>query len=487
MIYILAFLVVLPQIVFLPFKLSFLLLWLFLVLLARLSKSLFALFILLLSVINIAQVHVSLHWGGDLLSRMAVALQSPHYETMEYLHHYVGGSDYLALLYTFGTILLLLRFLKTYKKPEIQRKFLYILILFMMFAILQNQQPLKIVKFYFKGAKLNDAIAKRTLLIEEAKGVKAKSDTSMLYDKVIFIQGESANRDFLHIYGYPQNTTPLFSKLQEEGSLYAYDAIAPTNQTRYSVPAMLSDANVSNWYEGYSSSLSFITDFRQRGYKTYWITNQGMHGEHDDSITNIAMEADVQAFLASRSGDAFFDDVLVEYLQKKHKRNDAPELYVFHLSGSHFEYKKRYKKGHTLYETPQNIEEEYVNSIYFSDYVIGQILDYFQKEHQKILLVYISDHGEVVSEERSGHGYLPTFKEEYEIPFVIYSSIKNPRLDFLTKENKKHYFNSENLKSMVEYVAGLRTTPQLSFSPYIFSLAPENVFDYEKLSSYKHE
>ena len=476
---------ILPQMIFLPFKSSLLLFWVFLLLLPRVSKSLFTLFILFFNVLNIIQAHVSMHWGGDLLTRVGVTMQSPRYEMLEYINQYVGIYDYLMLLYGFGIVFLLIRFLMRYQKTKPKYYYLYIFFLIAMFIVLQNQQQFKIIKYYFKMAELNSAISKRMQLLQRLNLNEKNVSKELLYDKIIIIQGESANKHFLNVYGSPDETTPFLSSLQKKHQLYVFDAISPSNQTRYCVPAMFTDANVTDWYEGYSSSLSLLTLFKQRGYQTFWITNQAMHGFNEDSITNIAMESESQAFLASRVGDSLPDEVLLDYLYKKKEVEPEKGMYVFHLSGSHFKYTKRYTQKHLLYKNPKSIIEEYENSIFYTDYIISQIVQYFEKKKQKILLVYFSDHGEVVHENLSGHGYLPTFKDEYEIPYLVYSSVENPKLDLLKKKNIQHYFNAENMNEMIGYIGGLQENVKPSFSSKIFSLDPKHIFDYEKLHYYK--
>jgi len=89
-----------------------------------------------------------------------------------------------------------------------------------------------------------------------------------------------------------------------------------------------------------------------------------------------------------------------------------------------------------------------------------------------------------VSEKEHGHGYLPPFKDEYDVPFVIFSNVKNSRIDELYKNNKKEVFNLENLNYMIEYISGVSDENNISYSKDVFALEPKNIVDYNKLPFY---
>jgi glucan phosphoethanolaminetransferase (alkaline phosphatase superfamily) len=113
---------------------------------------------------------------------------------------------------------------------------------------------------------------------------------------------------------------------------------------------------------------------------------------------------------------------------------------------------------------------------------LSQIYERYKDE--KLLLIYVSDHGENINLENNGHGFLPPFKDEYMVPFVIYSNVKNPRLDELRRDNKKGYFNLENLNSMVQYISGISTHKNLSFSPDVMAVEPTHIYNFDQLEFY---
>jgi glucan phosphoethanolaminetransferase (alkaline phosphatase superfamily) len=150
--------------------------------------------------------------------------------------------------------------------------------------------------------------------------------------------------------------------------------------------------------------------------------------------------------------------------------------------GSHSDYVNRYNKQTALFNPAKNVVEEYDNTIYYTDYVVSRIFDHFKGK--KLLLVYLSDHGENINLENNGHGFLPPYKDEYMVPFVIYTNVKNRRLDELSKDNKKGYFNLENLSSMIRYVSGISNHKNLSYSHDVMAVEPANIVDFEKLEMF---
>jgi glucan phosphoethanolaminetransferase (alkaline phosphatase superfamily) len=328
--------------------------------------------------------------------------------------------------------------------------------------------------------KIDQIMQKREEYIRHLNIIKAHNK-HQIYDKVIVVMGESANKSHMSLYGYTIPTTPFLDSLQQSGHLYVFNAIAPTNQTRYSLPIDLTEANVHYYENRYLHSCSILTNFKANNYETYWISNQGRVGKNDSSISSMAYEANTSFFANMNYLEAKTDDVLVDYLNKL-RPNPGKEMYLVHIMGSHSDYVNRYNKENALFKNAKNIVEEYDNSIHYSDYILSQIFERFKNE--KVLLIYISDHGENINLENNGHGFLPPFKDEYTVPFVIYSNVKNPRLDEIYKDNKKGYFNLENFNYIVQYVSGISNHKNLSYSHDVMAVEPSNIFNFDQLEFY---
>jgi len=456
---------------------------LFLLITVRISKIIFFLFLLYVMIVNLMQVNIALHWGGytgDLSSRVSVAMQSPQSETLEYVHEYIGTLDYAMLGFTLGVLILSVVVLRNYVRPR-TNKYIYVVFIVLL-AILQNQEPLKTIKYLFSTAQMNKAIFARSNLIQNYKPLSTKEDLG-LYDTVVIIQGESANKSFLGVYNNVMHTTPYLDFLLHNGSLYCFNALSASNQTRYSVPTTFTNANVKSWYDGYKKQLSIITDFKENGYETYWFSTQGEKGLHEDSITSIAREADVMRFY----GDTKEKDLILLEGLKNTPTKALKSFYVFHIMGSHFSYDERYPKEEHSLSSGVSYVDKYKKSILFTDLFIKKLMTYFQEQNKKLLVIYLSDHGEVVSEVKHGHGYFPSYKEEYEIPFCIYSSIKNPRLDSMYRASKKNIINTENMNYYIKYINGFSDKNNISYATQVFSLDPKNIIDYRELNKYENK
>lgn len=438
--------------------------------------------------------HIALHWGyavPDIKPRIEVAFLSPLYESKEYITRYIDYRDYVLLLFSFFVLFLLFKFLRhfthSYKAFKTIGLGVFISILV---AVSFYVNPIKEIEPFSVPNEfltvmddknnIDHIMKEREKYIGQIKIIKAKQK-KQIYDKVIVVMGESVNKSHMSLYGYHQPTTPFFDYLMKSHHLYVFNAIAPTNQTRYSLPVDLTEANVHYYEDRYFHSCSILTKFKANDYETYWISNQGRVGKNDSSISSMAYEANITFFANLNYLEAKTDEVILDYLNKLQK-NSKKEMYLLHIMGSHSDYINRYKNETALFKNTNNIVEQYDNSIHYTDYILSQIYKRFKNE--KLLLIYVSDHGENINLENNGHGFLPPFKDEYTVPFVIYSNVNNARLDEFYRDNKKGYFNLENFNDMVQYISGISTHKNLSFSPDVMAVEPNNIYNFNKLEFY---
>lgn len=490
-------LTILPQFVFSPsieHSIYLIITFVLLVILPKFSKILFSIFIIFINLSNIIIGHISLHWGynvADISPRIEVAVLSPTSESTEYISTYISYMDFSIILYVGLNLFLLYKFLMHSKHSFKVIKIIALgVFTSIIIAISFYKNPIKNIEPFsipdkiiriVKNKEFEQHTLERSNNLSKIK-IKIVDKKNLIYDKVIVVMGESVNKHHMSIYDYKIKTTPFLASLKKLDKLYIFNAIAPSNQTMYSVPINLTKANVHNYLDLYLHSYSILSEFKVNNYTTYWISNQARVGKYDSITSAMANEANIQIFANSKHSDAKTDDVVLDYLDKFHKKQ-TKEMYLVHLMGSHSSYNKRYTEDLSIFKKAQNIDEEYDNSIYYTDYILSQIYNKFKDE--KLLLIYLSDHGEIINSQRHGHGFLPAYKDEYDVPFVIYSSIKNPRLDELYKENKKGYFNLENFNYITNYISGISDENNISYSSNIFALEPKNIFNYNNIEFYK--
>jgi len=435
--------------------------------------------------------HIYIHWGYLMIdSRLEVALLSPLYEQIEYLKNYFSISDYFLFIYTIIYIYLLFKYMKLNSFFLIYNiKLKSISILFVVFLIsiisvyknpLTEILPFNIAYKYIQIKDKLKLIQNRNNYINYLAVNKHHLSKNLLYDKIIIIIGESASKKHMSAYSYKRKTTPFLDSFKNQQNGYFYNAIAPANQTRYSLALSFTNAKVND-FNHFFTSYSLITKLKQNGYYTYWISNQGQVGKHDNYISSIANETDIKYFLNINFKLAKPDSVLLKKLNEINIDDKEKQAFVFHLIGSHFDYQSRYPKNKSLIKDPKSIIDYYDNTIYFTDYILSKIYQKFK--NKKILFVYFSDHGEVISDKKHGHGFFPPYKDEYDIPLFIYSSIPNKKLNII---NNKERINMETFNYLIEYLSGIDNNLSLiSSSNYVMALKPQNIFNYLELKNYK--
>ena len=434
--------------------------------------------------VNAILMHLVFHQENpnNLFGRFEVASLSPPSEIREYIISHINLLDLIAGFYILGAMFLFFKFIKTFNSNyKIISFILYIFIILGLFlgGVLQKIIPFNYLYAYYEATQWKSFVKQRKSFIKDNFKYNKKQ---LFYDTIIVVMGESANKNHMGCYGYEYNTTPFLSDLLRKGG-YKFNVIAAANQTRYAIPIDFSNTSSLDFFH-FKHSFSIVSDFKSYGYKTYWISNQ-YKGKIDGYVTSIAWEADIEHFI-NKNTKSLLDVKLDFELLKPFKKNYNKELkqfFVIHLMGSHFDYEFRYDKIHRFFKNPKNIFQKYDNTIFYTDYVLKNIFNNIKGE---FLFVYLSDHSEVVSTTIKGHGFLPPYKNEYEIPFIIYSSIHNKRIDELKQLNIKR-FNIENLYYMLKYISFMSDENNVSYSNKVISVSPHNIFEYDKMNIKKEE
>ena len=253
-------------------------------------------------------------------------------------------------------------------------------------------------------------------------------------DNTLFILyiGEAARYDHFGINYYSRNTTPYLSALD---NAISFESIyAQANLTNYSIPFILTRATADNTNVMYEEK-SVVEAFQEAGYKTAFISKNSY-----TPFTMRIMNSCDYHYIFSKGLDAVesYDIDIIQ--QVKEIYNTQGQFIVLHSLGSHFKYNLRYPKNAEYY-TPSlqandgysKITEEhkdllinaYDNSIRYTDYVLGSLIQWVDSLNQKAVIMYISDHGESFwDDERklSLHGSYELCEAEYHVPCIIWYS-----------------------------------------------------------------
>lgn len=277
--------------------------------------------------------------------------------------------------------------------------------------------------------------------------------------KIVLIIGESTQRNYMNLYGYPLPNNPNLNALVKSQNLFVFsDVISPAADTAQVLKKVLSFSNYENegkikWYQ----TMNLIDAMKLLGYHTYWISNQEAVSGHN-SFDILAKRVDTLRYarLMESNPRALQDEVLLKIyddLKQKKAQNqhtdfihsDNPnqnyppkhqnnEFIIFHLQGTHYIYKWRYsdefdsfsakdlringldmfyageKKSQTINNRQAEIKANYLNAILYNDFVVSEIIKRFDEQkssthknakldenlNEEVIIFYLSDHGEEV-------------------------------------------------------------------------------------------
>lgn len=272
---------------------------------------------------------------------------------------------------------------------------------------------------------------------------KIISDTSNI-PFVVFVLGESTDRNHMQLYGYRLPTTPLLSSRYERGEIFRFtDTIACANHTSLAMSRIFTFAEKEEPKDYWYLKANLFDIVRRAGYHTIWLSNQSPLGLWGNFDKYFSARCDEKFFIESedkiakqRQVDGVLLPVLDEFLDAS---NFEKNFCLIHLYGTHEPFKERYPaEFEKFYADDENKSEElwrqitaeYDNAVLYNDFMVDEIIQRF--EDKNAVLIYISDHGEEVYD---GHDFFGHSVEEdgnvhmIEIPALVWAS----------KEFREHY------------------------------------------------
>jgi len=256
----------------------------------------------------------------------------------------------------------------------------------------------------------------------------------------VFVIGEAARYKNFSINGYERETSPLLSKT--DGLVSYSNFYSGANFTNISLPLILTRATATDYYR-WTKEKSFVDAFKEAGFKTYWIANQGAGNKF---IRRISKDAD-EEFFETKNLEATntYDQKLWIYLDKILNRNEEKVLIVIHSLGSHFRYNFRYPPNFEVFKpgfkdrsnynnynlvVPENKQlfvNTYDNSILYTDYFLANTIKKIENQNTVAFFAYTSDHGENLFDTDENlvlHGSSEPTEFEIHVPLFIWSSKK---------------------------------------------------------------
>lgn len=264
---------------------------------------------------------------------------------------------------------------------------------------------------------------------------KDSAESTYKAQMIVVVIGESASRDHLSLYGYPLPTTPRLDTISK--GLYVFtDAVASSTSTAENMPRLLTfmtdEPSNKDWFD-YPTLLQL---FQILGYRTYWLSNQERTGEMSNLSGILSCDADVVKYLGSQDSEdhylSKYDEILLPDLKECLVNKDSLQLVFLHTMGSHFQYHNRYPSNQRkfrskdiigtlprpwLNKSKRELIANYDNSILYTDSILIEVINGIRDYDKPAIMVYVSDHGEDVYDDRDYRGRDPKFAR---VPFLIY-------------------------------------------------------------------
>ncbi|MDO5615741.1 MAG: phosphoethanolamine--lipid A transferase EptA [Cruoricaptor ignavus] len=273
----------------------------------------------------------------------------------------------------------------------------------------------------------------------------------------VLVIGESARSQNFSLYGYEKNTNPLLSKVE---NLHHFNAKSCATYTTAGLKCILEHENTSELYEILPNYL-----YRNNAEVIWRTTNWGEPPLH---IKNYQNKESLIPYCKGEECD--YDGILLSGLKEQILASQKDKiLVVLHTGTSHGPtYSKKYPAGFEAFSPVCNSVElgncsqeelinAYDNTIVYTDYLLYKIIEDLKelKDYDSTML-FVSDHGESLGEKNLYMHGLPMSmapKEQYEIPFIVWTSDPNRQLKENNMLSQNHVFHSVlnflNIKSPI--------------------------------------
>ena len=283
--------------------------------------------------------------------------------------------------------------------------------------------------------------------IQAYRELSAKLDTDIHLTKndgkiknVVFILGESTNRNHMHLYGYYLPNTPNLDDMAGRGEISVFRDVVSPHSTTIAVLSKLftfcHNESDKPWYE-YNNLIDIMNS---AGYKTHWLSNQESSGIWGNVAQIYAAHSKVSHFTRirdSREDDGLEDGALFPLVDDAiAQRANDKNFYVVHLMGGHGLYYNRFPYLFTKFtkddiqlnvnEAQKEVIAQYDDALYYNDYIVSGIIDKFRELQEDSIVIYLPDHGEAVYDEGGFTGHIEENPSRHmiEVPLIIWASDK---------------------------------------------------------------
>lgn len=306
---------------------------------------------------------------------------------------------------------------------------------------------------------------------------------------VVFIIGESLQRNFMSLYGYYLPTTPNLQTLEQSGNLIAFsDVVSPGAKTNDVLKYVLNFGNYeSEKQRPWSANLDIVNLARLANYETFWISNQERYGQWAVASGASAQMTDHSDFTNQIPVYKYaysLDEVMLPSIKNfksgarklplAHK-DESPaawangaqmkdKFFILHLMGSHPSYEFRYPKSFAKFSAADISREpldegqkkelaHYLNTVAYNDFIVSEIYKIFASDNT--LIVYFSDHAQSLYQYRGKliHGGINRFTLEIPLIFMASDKFKEQNADLwarIAAAKDRPFLNDDLIHAIAE-------------------------------------
>ncbi len=325
-----------------------------------------------------------------------------------------------------------------------------VLILVTVAALVVISEPVKFFRhLYESSTSAYSGLAEVKKYVNQSSWINSTKIERKPKDFILVI-GESARRDYFHVYGYPVENTPFLDKAP---ATIVDGFHVPDSYTIGSLRIMLTQTTPP--FPGqYHYDYNVIDLAKSAGIKTTWLSNQGFLGSRDTPISAIGSRADKSIFpnRGDYTSSTLSDFALIKLLKSQlADETNQDHLYVLHTIGSHPDICERLTDmaPEEIYKVDSKELNEvacYVSTIRKVDILLEKLYDLMQ-EHKKetgreFSIIYFSDHGLAHRAKRADWIQLTNnlvSPYHFDVPLIMIDS-ENPERKFLTSTKSSLLF-----------------------------------------------
>ena len=250
---------------------------------------------------------------------------------------------------------------------------------------------------------------------------------------VVVVIGESARSANFGLLGYERPTTPL---LAAEKNLAAFKATSCNTSTKLSLACMFvrPQSVVERGLQAPKiSEETVFSVFKKLGFSVELFAMQSEVWFYNSLKTDFYKIREVIAADSANRGKPVLDSILVAELEASMtKHPKGRQVVILHTKGSHFSYASRYPREFARYQpecsgvdgacSKAELINAYDNSVLYTDSFLHSLMQ--SLAGKKAVLIYTSDHGESIDENRHFHATPKPLAppEQLDVPLMFWAS-----------------------------------------------------------------